>query len=333
MKAYFKLCAGCILFISSTLKSQEFIWNAGNYSFFDNREYFNNYVLPQTMGGTQVFADIGIKVDKHNSFAAGANFLYEFGANIADSNFTPIVYYNFQSENVKLLMGSIPRMNLYKLPNVLQTDTFQYYRPNNEGIFLEASSSWGKQNVWLDWTSRQTNTERETFLIGATGELTPAIWRFRYDFIMYHFAGPMIDIPGDHIRDNGGLAISAGINLTSFTALDSLFINTGATMSYDQLRNVYPVDYRLGSLSEIYAMYKGFGIRSTLYVGEGQTQMVGDGLYAAEFYDRVDLIWQFLNKGKLKGEVEFAIHILPEVVDLSQKLTVYIEFDGSRQIK
>jgi hypothetical protein len=322
-----------ILFISNSLKGQEFIWKAGNFSFFDNREYFNKYVLPQTMGGTQTFANIGIKVDENNSFSAGVNFLYEFGGNIVDSNFKPIVYYQYNSNHAKLFMGSFARHDLYKIADVLECDTFQYYRPNNEGIFLEASQSWGKQNVWLDWISRQSITDREEFLIGATGQLNPKRWIFRYDFIMHHHAGPAIDIPGDHIRDNGGLVAWAGYNLTPFTSLDSLFISTGGTMSYDRLRNVYDVDYRFGSLSVVYAMYKGYGIRSTLYMGEGQTQTVGDGLYAAKFYDRTDFIWQFLNKGHLKGEVELSLHFLPEVVDFSQKLTVYIDFDGSRKMK
>jgi hypothetical protein len=284
------------------------------------------------MFGTQTFAEVGFKVDNRNSFSAGANFLYEFGSKASGNNLHPVFYYKHQTENIKLLLGSYGRKNLYQLPDVLQHDTFQYYRPNSEGIFIEAIQSWGKQNVWLDWTSRQTMTDRETFLIGGTGIVSPANFFVRYDFIMHHHAGTAAHDSNDHIRDNGGLAVMCGYNFTPFTSFDSLCLSTGITGSYDRLRHVYELDYRLGNIWEIYALYKGLGIKSMLYWGEGQTQMVGDGLYSAKFYERTDFIWQFARKGPVKAEVKFSLHFLPEVVDMSQSLTVYLDINGHKKL-
>lgn len=308
--------------------TQEIIWNSGVHTFFDNREYFNKYVQPQSMLGIRGFGDVGFAIDKNNQFSAGANFLYEFGSVFNKQNIVPVIYFKHLSKHAQVNMGAFPRNNLIDLPYVLQTDTFRYYRPNVEGIYLKFSNSFGYQKLWLDWTSRQTQFDRETFLIGATGMSNLGIWLFRYDFIMYHYAGTAVPDTSDHIRDNGGLFFSGGLNLSSFTALDSLTIRTGITMSYDRLRNVYETDYRLGNITELYGIYKGIGLRSTTYLGEGQTQMVGDGLYSAKFYSRLDLFVSFFRKSRVKSQVEFSFHFLPEVVDVSQRFTIFVQLGG-----
>lgn len=307
---------------------QELIWESGTYTFFDNREYFNNYVQPQSMLGVRPFLYGGFTVDRKNKFLGGMSYLYEFGSHSSTEDLKPAFWFEHNSNYARVNMGVFPRENLFELPYVLQHDTFRYYRPYVEGIFIEFSKPWGNQNVWLDWTSRQTNVDRETFLIGGTGKLHSGIFNFRYDFIMYHFAGTAVPDTNDHIRDNGGLAASTGINLSSYTPLDSLLISTGITGSYDRLRNVYDMDYRLGSLSEIYAEYKYIGLRSTTYFGEGQTQMVGDGLYSAKFYSRLDFILKLFVKSRVYSRVEFSLHFLPEVVDVSQQFIISVALDG-----
>jgi hypothetical protein len=308
--------------------SQEIIWECGVFTFFDNREYFNNYVQPQSMLGIRPFIHGGLNVDQSNKFLGGISYLDEFGSRTKIEDVKPAFWFEHKSKYARIDMGVFPRQNLFELPYVLQHDTFQYYRPYVEGIFLEFSKPWGTQNVWLDWTSRQTNLDRETFLIGGTGKFHTKILNFRYDFIMYHFAGTAIPDTNDHIRDNGGLSAQMGLNLSAYTLLDTLIFYSGITGSYDRLRNVYNTDYRLGSLSEIYANYKGFGIRSTIYFGEGQTQMVGDGLYSAKFYSRIDFIVNLFRKSRVKSKIKFSLHMLPEVIDVSQQFTIYIALSG-----
>ncbi len=317
-----------LLIVAVELHSQEIIWNSGVNTFFDNREYFNNYVQPQSMLGVHGFLSAGVQVDAQNKFLGGFNYMYEFGSEADIENISPTLYFEHISKHTQVNMGAFPRKDLFKLPNVLQHDTFAYYRPQVEGIYLKFSIPSAYQKVYLDWTSRQTNTDRETFLIGGTGQVTPGNLFIRYDFIMYHYAGTAIPDENDHIRDNGGLDLIAGYNLSQKTTLDSLVLSTGVTMSYDRLRNVYDTDFRTGSLSEIYANYRGLGLRSTTYFGEGQTQMVGDGLYSAKFYSRLDFELQLFRKSPVKSYVEFSLHFLPEVVDMSQKFVIYLKFGG-----
>jgi hypothetical protein len=311
---------------------QEITWKAGFNSFFDNREYFNDYVMPQSILGARVFAEGGLAVDDYSEFSVGADFMYEFGAKVQSDYIKPILYYHYNKEPFEVYMGAFHRRGLFELPYVLQTDTFQYYRPNAEGIYIKAEKSWYRQDLWLDWTSRQTDTNRETFLIGGTGRIWKNSLFARYDFIMYHYAGPAIRIPNDHIRDNGGLSIIAGIDLSHNTIFDTLTFSTGFTMSYDRIRNVYDLSYRFGSLSELQMIYKGLGFRNTLYFGEGQIQMAGDGLYSARFYDRLDFIWNVFRISKVKAQVQFSLHFLPDAFDMSQKFAIYLDLGGRKKI-
>jgi hypothetical protein len=321
------------LILTVNVSAQDFIWKAGNLSFFDNREYFNKYVQPQTMLGTQTFGEVGFKIDGQNSFSVGANYLYESGSQATINNLKPICYFKHDGKYIQVIVGSFSREGLYRLPDVLEHDTIRYYRPNNEGIFLSGGKGDFNQNLWLDWTSRQTATDRETFLIGATGKFTPGKWLFRYDFLMYHFAGKAVKEPNDHIRDNGGFCVFTGYNFTPYTNLDTLYLNAGVTGSYDRLRHVYDIDTRFGNLCEFGASYKGVGLKSVLYWGEGQTQLVGDGMYKARFYERTDLIWQFARRGRVKAQAAFTLHFLPEVLDFSQSLVIYIDLTGSKKLK
>ncbi|MBN1598966.1 MAG: hypothetical protein JW894_11795 [Bacteroidales bacterium] len=316
-----------------SILGQSLIWQAGNYTFFDNREYFNEFVAPQTMFGVRTFGTIGFAINKHNDILAGADLLYEFGGTIQAKNLKPVLYYHHNKNTTNLYFGTFPRKDIINLPNVLQTDTFQYYRPQVEGIYLEFTKPWGSQNIWLDWTSRQTDVNRESFLVGGTGRLKAGSFFYRHDFIISHFAGPAIDIPGDHIHDNIGLCAAVGLNLSTLLPLDSVIISAGYTMSYDHLRTVYDFHFKHGSISEIYARYKMIGVRSVFYLGQGQEQFVGDHFYRAHYYNRTDLVWYIFNNKNIRGKVQFTIHFLEDKLDVSQLFTIYSTLNGSKKIK
>lgn len=319
------------VFFVITAFSQEFIWNAGFNGFFDNREYFNDYIEPQTMFGSRIFGCGGLAINDQHEFGVGVDFLYEFGGKVNSNSFAPIVYYHFHNQLINFYMGAFPRKFLADFPNVLQTDTINYYRPNIEGVFVEFSKPWGSQSFWIDWTSRQTNTDRESFKIYATGKLQKSVFFYRHDLMMVHLAGPAISIPGDHIRDQGGANFQFGLNLSSYIFLDSLIISTGYAMSYDQYRNVYDLQFHHGSLSELTAEYRNLGIKNTLYFGDGQAHGVGEAVYEAGFYNRTDLYWRIFRINNVDARIEFSFHFIEDVLDFSQKITVYAKLDGKNR--
>jgi hypothetical protein len=312
--------------------AQEFIWNTGFNGFFDNREYFNDYIAPQTMFGSRIFGFTGLSINDQNEFGAGIDFLYEFGGKVNASSFSPLIYYHFENNPINFYMGAFPRKHLADFPIVLLSDTIEYYRSNIEGIFVEFHKPWGSHSFWLDWTSRQTDTDRETFQIHGSGKLQFNMFFYRHDLLMVHLAGPAVSIPDDHIRDQGGGYARLGINLSSMTFFDSLSISTGYAMSYDRLRNVFDMTFYHGSLSEIILEYRNLGIKNSLYFGDGQAPGIGEAIYQASFYNRTDLYWKIFSKAGIDARIEFSLHIVEDILDLSQKLTIYKRFEGNRKI-
>jgi hypothetical protein len=318
--------------LCTSLEAQQWLWNAGFNGFFDNREYFNDYVKPQTMFGSRAFGYTGFAFDNQNEFGVGIDALYEFGDRIRKQHVNPILFYHFSSNSVNLILGAYPRRGLIELPDFLLSDTLNYYRPNFEGIFVEFSRPWGFQRAWLDWTSRQDDFTRETFKIGGTGMIHKGVFFYRHDFVMTHYAGPAIPIPDDHIRDNGGLYCGLGLDFSHPTTFDTLVVSSGLCLSYDRVRNVFDTRLYYGSMTQITAEYKGFGIKTTTYIGQGQKQIGGDGLYSAPLYNRFDFYWRIFRKRSIQGKVEFTLHLVENVLDTSQALTIYANLGGRRPL-
>ncbi len=327
---YSQIPVWVFLFFSYIVQAQSLTWESGFNGFFDNREYFNPYVQPQTMFGSHAFAAGGIALNNHQRFVAGADFLYEFGGTVQEKSVQPIVYFNLQKDFFNMYLGAFPRHQLVTVPLFMLSDTLQYYRPNVEGIYLEAHKSWGSQNVWLDWTSRQTDVTREIFQIGGSGYLKKGAFYYRHHFIMTHYAGPAIPIPDDHIRDNGGAFAGIGLQY-SHSIFDSVSLGTGYVFNYDRLRNVYDSIHH-GSLSHLYLELHGFGIRASQYLGNGQTFISGDGLYSAPSYQRIDLIWKIFRTKQVSGKVEFSFHIMGNILDMSQSFTIYAKIGHNRPL-
>jgi len=306
-------------------------WSTGFNGFFDNREYFNDYSQPQTMFGARLFGIGGITFGQYHEIGAGADILFEFGSKLKNDNIKPIIYYHFNKRSINLYFGSFPRKGLINLPLFLQSDTLLYYRPTCEGMFIEFINPLLIQSVWLDWTSKQTDTIRETFQIGGSGSFKKGFFFYRHDFIMTHYAGSGIRIPDQHIRDNGGLYANLGVNLSSYL-FDSLTLSTGYCFSYDRLRSVYDFNFYHGSLSQLYIELFNIGIRSAFYFGDGQIQMWADGLYRAKYYNRTDIVWHMFRQKNIKGSVEFSFHVIENTLDMSQSIKIYVTLGGERKL-
>ena len=60
--------------------AQQLEWKTGFFGFFDNREYFNTFIIPQTIGGANISAEAGFAVNANNRFRAGLSYTYEYGS-------------------------------------------------------------------------------------------------------------------------------------------------------------------------------------------------------------------------------------------------------------
>ncbi len=321
------------LLISGFVTSgQYFEWKAGFHGFFDNREYFNEYTDHQTIFGSRFSVEAGFAINDHNKFKAGFNYLYEFGSkgDLIAPDIT--MYYNGQSKHINFFIGAFPRYGLINHPLILLKDTLEYFRPNIEGMFLGYKTNLFYHNIWIDWTSRQTDIKRETFLIGGEGMLSKGIFFYRHNFVMYHFAKPAIPLPEDRIRDNGGLTASLGADLSSRLYFDSLAITSGIAVSYDRIRSIYDFNFPVGWLNNIRIIHKGFGINGLYYRGDSQTLLYGEGFYKSKSYGRVDLFYERNNSNLIRGKLQFSLHFIPGKINSSQSFVIYLNLDGKRKI-
>lgn len=308
--------------------AQEFIWSVGNYSFFDNREYFNPFVDGQTIFGSRIFGSAGLAINDNNRFAFGADYLYEFGSKGEGRDPDIILYYQGRYRDLDFRIGAFPRYEGMALPLALFSDTIHYYRPNIEGMMLDYQGSAFRHNAWIDWTGRQTLTRKEAFMLGFSGVFSRGIIMYQHHFIMSHIAHSKDHDPDEHIRDNGAYNVMAGLNLSSYTVLDTLTFTSGVLGSYDRVRSVYDMTWPVGWITEADIGYRGFGLHGLYYRGEEQVIVSGDGFYRSDMYGRADLYYG-RQSTYINGMLQFSMHFVPGITDLSMALVIRVQLDGA----
>ncbi len=224
-------------------------------------------------------------------------------------------------------MGVFPRYGKLEMPLALLTDTLNYYRPNVEGIFMEYKTSGFRHNLWIDWTGRRSVITRESFTLGLSGYFNKGLFVYTHHFVINHLAHTEPKIPGMSLRDNAGYSVMAGVNLASFTGLDSLVLTTGVLGSFDRLRGEYDMRSPLGWIGEIEARYKRFGVHGMVYSGEKQFITSGDKSYQAGFYTRADASYQITNK-LIDSSLKFSYHFLPEANEFSVQFVLRVQIEG-----
>jgi len=321
----------CILIlllpVTGICHAQAIRYKLGYFGFLDNREYFNPYVNDQTIFGSRINAEIGIAFDENKKIMAGIDYLYEFGSKgeLIAPDIT--LYYNNQSKYLGFYLGAFPRLNLLNMPMALMIDTFQYYRPNIEGLLLDYRRENFRHNIWIDWQGRQSDDTRERFMLGFSGQARMGLFTYQHHAIMSHVAHELDAPPDQHLQDNGGYAVLVGLDLSTVTGLDTLAFSTGYLGSYDRLRGVYDMQFASGWLTELEAAFKGFGVHGTIYSGDSKQIISGDGFYKSTFYSRADAFYQ-VSGSHIEGRLAFSFHFLPDIIDLSMALTVRAQLDG-----
>lgn len=289
--------------------------NFTGLGFLDNREYKAFTDRSRTYSGTRLALDFGLNLDSLNHFIVGANAIHEFGAKPYFLKVDPVAYYEFKSRNWLFNAGMFPRNGLLSdYPRAILNDTISYFRPNVEGLFTRYRGTHGQVNLWIDWVSRQTVTDREQFLFGTAGKYLPAVngaFYLSYYFMLLHDAGPAVPIPNDRIRDNGALQLRAGYNFGKRTALDSLTIEAGGMMSLERTRGISGWQKPLGLVVSLYAGYRRFALRDEFYKGAGSRISYGDAYYEKNTYNRLDLIYTPFLFRHIKGQFIFSFHQSP----------------------
>ncbi|OQC64320.1 MAG: hypothetical protein BWX49_00763 [Bacteroidetes bacterium ADurb.Bin008] len=315
---------GLLLIISllfyNASKAQKFGWEVTLYGFADNREYKSSVQIPQTFMGTLFTPEVGLQIDSLSAIRVGATTLFEFGSNQFQDKVYPQLYYSFCGSKFKFLFGAFSRHKVFdNAPAALYYDSLYYFRPYINGLFWTYNGNSFRQSVYLDWTSRQTQSIRETFIMGGEGQCHFGDFFLHHHLYMYHYAKTASPSPNEFIRDNGALYLLVGYDLTQKLALDSLCIGVGGIQSYERSRNDMVWHTPYGFLFEVLAQYKGFGIKNIFYYGKGHALDWGDPFYRLKQYDRFDIYFTPLRLHGVEGRFGISMHFAENRISHQQQ--------------
>jgi len=343
-----KYCVALLLLfgVDVSVYSQALLYKVGLHNFFDNNEFANCPVGDsQTMAGVHFAPQIGLGLDSVHRIFVGADVMHEYGSAQAIGYSDPIAYYEYAGKVFRFDIGAFLRkMALDKYPLFFFQDSINNYRPTMNGLFWEFYSKSGNYlNIWLDWTSRQTFTKRETFFMGWSGRYNWNVLYGQHFGYMYHFAGVLA--PDQHlpIHDNGRIWTALGINLASKTPLDKLDINAGWAVGLEQNRAINTGwETSQGILSEIKAEYRGIGVFNTFYRGASQDKYYneyrsqlywGDRLYRATRYNRLDGYAYLVKTENVALKFAFSLHFVGSGMFTEQQFYATFDLDNLKNKK
>ncbi len=325
-KLILKLLLFILAFLPVSVAAQSFEYQVLFEGIGDNREFFSGKANSQTILGSRGAFELGVSHGQHK-IMGGISQLHEFGSAIDYHKPRLTLYYQFSDEKKDFLFGAFPRRGRIDFPLAMLTDTLLYYRPNLEGLFGEVRWTWGHQNGFVDWVSRQTDINRENFMAGFSGKIFHNSLFFENHLLLFHDAGPAIDFPGDHIKDYLGFALQGGIR-TFADPVRSGYIKAGVLGSSFRERSVTNGFIHSFSLfAEANGRWHNYGLKTVLHSGAGHRFAYGDLFYRLNSYWRTDVIWYFLNHKNVRGKFNLSFHVLDwNDLDQQQQLSIVYIF-------
>ena len=330
------------VFSTTALFAQDFVWQAGVHSFFNNNE-FNGCTVKtsQTMAGVHFVPQIGLSYQDNHRIYVGIDAMHEFGSDKAIDYYNPVAYYQFDGEHFNFYMGAFPRKPLLNnYPRMFFQDSVFNYRPVINGLFWEYRS--GKNdycNVWLDWTGRQSYEQRESFFMAWSGRYNYGMFYGRHFFYMFHFAGSLNPSIHEPVQDNGLILTSIGFDLAEKTNFEKLEMNIGWSVGLDRDRGGNDGWKKpAGFLSELNVEYRSVGLLNSLYLGQGQQSLYnrhqnrlywGDPAYRASKYNRADFYVNFIKNRAVNVKLIYTLHFLESKMFHEQALYAVFDLDSA----
>ena len=324
--------------------AQDFVWQAGVHSFFNNNEFSNSAVKSsQTMSGVHFVPQLGLSYQKKHRILVGVDAMHEFGSVKNIEYVAPLAYYQFDGEPFVFYMGAFPRQGLLdNYPRMFFQDSVSNYRPVINGLFWEIRSKKDDYaNVWLDWTSRQSYESRETFFMGWSGRYNINMFYVQHLGYMFHFAGRMDPPEREPVHDNGLILTSIGIDFAEKANFEKLELNIGWSVGFDRNRGSDEGwEKPQGFLSELRIEYRGVGLLNTFYSGQRQQSFYaqhqnrlywGDPAYRASNYNRADFYVNFIKNNTVSVKLTYSLHFLENKMFHEQALYATFDMDNFRK--
>ena len=321
-------------------KRVRFIYNVDFAAYFDNREYKAPYQIPQTLLNFRLSPDIGVRINDRvggvHELVAGVRYTQPLGGNWRDIQIDPTAYYHFQYRGFDVGMGAIPYENrIAPLPDWVMYDSLVYMHPNIQGALMSYRDKRGYVEFMCDWRSSQTAERREMFRLVLDG-------RYQYKWLMTGglfslnhkagFAAPNHEAVMDDINVNAFV----GVNLSSYTPLDSLSLQVGYIFEWERDRATDESLFPQGMLVELYARWWFLGLKNTFYYGDNLQPFrsrnaylnLGDPFYQSRLYNRTDLMVYLYRSSFVNFYFSWNMHYDTYHLQHQQQLVVRFNLDG-----
>ena len=328
------------LVLCFTAFGQGLIWKLDFNTIFDNREGSDYYSPDQTIVMTRLAPEIGLSLlDGTHNILGGVSWIQPMGNGWKDAKFCPIVYYNYQSPQWKVSFGMIPRTMLTEsMPTAFWSDSLNYYNPTINGVLVQYTHRKGYAEMFLDWRSLQTNTQREAFNVNFNGQWNPkGVLLVGGSMQLNHLAKQKDAPEGQGVNDDFMVNPWVGVNLSHKTFLDSLTIKAGALIGLQRARADESHYTPCGALIDVTAEWKFLGIKETFYAGNNQMPLyarfgsllnLGDPYYQAPVYSRTNVYAYIVRNRFINLEASLDFHVTKEAFGFWQQLLLRVYIDN-----
>lgn len=324
-----------MVLICQTGRSQHVGYEVNAQGFFDNSEGDHHYRVADTYSGFRIQPQLNISTnDNKHQLVGGYDALLESGAHQSFDGNGLLAYYQYDTEQLRILMGKYPRrLQQEEMEDYLLCDSLKYYRPYMTGFdFLYRHTS-GYFEAFLDWTAKRTETVREQFMAGILTRFNQGPFFWGLNGYYYHWANELHGSAMGHSPHDNLLAHPyIGISRQNPWLIDSLEVRTGLLVQCDRDRatdhkwHVLP-----GFLGEAEAYWKRFGVKQLLYLGKRQQYYGQDGFgqyywgdtyYRSPYYWRSDLSYMIVSDQHVKLKFGLVFHLSDHGLHYHQMLTL-----------
>ncbi len=314
----------------------------------------------------------GIKkkyTDVHK-LVAGTHYIQPIGIGYKENKFAPTAYYTLSHYIVKerkrdstviridgdnapksrywrVSFGMIPRRLMFqRLPEILWSDSMDYYNPNIRGILLQCvKNRLAFHELSLDWRSLQSSEQREAFNVNYN-----FVKRFRRGmpstiepfFIggnaqLNHLAKRNPAPEGEGVNDDMFVYPYIGLNfgneIFEGTPFDVFYLKGGYAVSFDRCRAIGDWNVDGGLLAEFHLLWKKIGIKETLYAGNRQFPLypmygsllnMGDPHYQSSVYAKTSIYSKIVDNKHVSFGACLDFHTTKEGTSCYQRVVLNV---------
>lgn len=362
-------------------KEYKFIWGVDAETVFDNREGDQTYSPQQTIFFSRLSPSLGVRFGKSehekinndgikkkytdvHKLVAGTHYIQPIGIGYKDNKFVPTAYYTFSHMVIKeekrdssiiridghtssdfkvwsVSFGMIPRRLSYRLPEILWSDSMDYYNPNIRGILLQCTkNNLAFHEISLDWRSLQSADQREAFNVNYN--VRKYFHRYLRGISPFFIGG---NVQLNHLAKRNPAPEGEGVNDDMFaypyigwdfsdkTVFDRFRIKAGYAVSFDRCRAIGDWEVDGGLLADLHLLWKKIGIIETLYAGNKQFPLypmygsllnMGDPHYQSSFYSLTSIYSPIVHNRHVSFGAFLDFHVTKEGTSCYQRVVLNV---------